>query len=288
MGCYPSRIQGEYKGDRDKMKISKIFSFILIILFFSSCATTGINKGQFNIISISEEIELGKRASKEVEKEMKVVKIPMVRDYINYVGQRLASHSDLKIPYHFAVIEDEEVNAFSLPGGYVYVFTGLIEATDNEAELAGVIGHEIGHIAARHATELLSMQKGINFLAAILFNVLGVRLTGAQAQLADITATLGVLHYNRSQEKEADDLGLKYMIKAGYNPYAMITFFEKLRRIHKENPNILTRILSTHPVTSERIRRVKEAIERMGIDKKDFITNNPQFIRIKTLLFRKD
>ncbi len=268
--------------------MKRIIIFLFSIIFLTSCATTGINKGQFNIISISQEIKLGKQASKEVEKEMKVVNIPMVRDYINYLGNRLASHSDLKIAYHFGVIEDEEINAFSLPGGYVYVFTGLIDATENESELAGVIGHEIGHIASRHATELLSMQKGINIFASILFNVLGVRITGTQAQLANITATLGVLHYNRSQEKEADDLGLKYMMKAGYNPYSMITFFYKLKKIHKEKPNILTKILSTHPVTDERIERIKREIENMHINEEDFITNTPQFIRIKSLLFRKD
>jgi len=216
---------------------------------------------EINIFSDKEEIQLGERFSKEIEKEIKLYQDPVIAAYIINLGQLLAKHSKRSdITYYFKVVDTDVVNAFALPGGYLYVNLGLIRAAANESELAGVIGHEIGHIVGQHGAEQLTRQIGF---AAVVQLVLGQDPDQTEQAIAEIIATGALMKYSRDAENEADRHAVQEMYDAGLNPEGMATFFEKLRKLQKSQPTQLEQIFSTHPPTDERIANVRSQIARL-------------------------
>lgn len=240
-----------------QIAIGLIF-LVLMIAGFVGCAGM---LSEINIFSDKEEIQLGERFSKEIEKELKLYQDPVIAAYIVNLGQLLAKHSKRRgITYYFKVVDTDVVNAFALPGGYLYVNLGLIRAAENESELAGVIGHEIGHIVGKHGAEQLTKQIGF---ATVVQLVLGQDPDQTEQVIADIIATGALMKYSRDAENEADGHAVQEMYDAGLNPEGMATFFEKLRKLQKTQPTQLEQIFSTHPPTDERIANVRSQIARL-------------------------
>lgn len=242
-----------------RRSIRLIAFLISVLLIAPACATTGINRGQLNIVSTEDEIELGKNLAVEVEKEQTVLNNPALTQYVNEIGQRVAAQTDRPdVPYSFKVIDnDEEVNAFALPGGPIYVYTGLLKYADNEAELASVLGHEVAHVAARHSAEQLTKAYGFSLVAQI---ILGEEPGVTAAMARDIVGSLGMLKFSRDDEIEADRLGVRYMFQAGYNPNAMTSFQKKLGGLKAGSPSRVLNLLSTHPLSQDRVNAVRQEI----------------------------
>lgn len=223
-------------------------------------------------MSVQEERRLGREAQAQVEQAMDISRDPAVVNYIRGVGQRLVSANNLsEFDYTFDVVEDPRINAFAIPGGHVYVNTGLACAADSEAELAGVIGHELGHAAERHAVEQMTAQQQAQAAAlggAALLSILLGYDPGQVSPAAAIPATLAaqgfLLKYSRDQERAADSLAVRYLHEAGYDPRAVASFFAKLLEREGREPGQLAALLSSHPVTSERIEATRAEAARYG------------------------
>jgi predicted Zn-dependent protease len=213
----------------------------------------GVGKG-VNLYSLQREIALGKQAAMEVEKTAKMINDPIVTEYVNRVGQNLVRNSDAKVPFTIKVIDSDEINAFALPGGFFYVNSGLVLRADEEAELAGVMGHEIAHVAARHGTKTATKGE-IMQLASIPLILLG---PGGWAGYGlyeglNLAIPMSYLKFTRDAEREADFLGLQYMYKAGYDPNAFVSFFEKIEAEERRHPGSIPKVFSTHPPTPDRV-----------------------------------
>jgi predicted Zn-dependent protease len=231
------------------------------------------------------EIALGRRLALEVEQQAKLVDDPMITEYVNRVGQNIVLHSDAKIPFTIKVIDSDEVNAFALPGGFFFVNRGLILAADNEAELAGVMAHEIAHVAARHAMENQGKLQAINYglLATIIF---GGGVAGAVAQNAGgFGQLLSFLQFSRSAEREADTLGVQYLYAAGYDPMAMSTMFEKLSERNRKKPGTLSKIFSTHPQSLDRRDASISLVQRFP-EREEYVISTSEFQRVKSHLMK--
>lgn len=236
---------------------------------------------EINIFTDQEEIQLGENFSKEIEKELKIYQDPVVTTYVVELGQRLARHSRRKdIPYYIQVVDTEVVNAFALPGGYLYVNLGLIRASENESELAGVMGHEIGHVVGKHGAEQLTKQLGF---AAVAELVLGKEQSQMEKLVAGIVATGALMKYSRDAEREADGYAVEEMYAAGIDPEGMATFFEKLLKLQKTQPSQLGQMFSTHPPTGERIANVRAQIAELP-RKSNLRKDSPRFQQIKKRL----
>ena len=214
-----------------------------------------------NFYSIEREIALGKELAEEVERESKFVDDPVVTEYVNRIGQNLVRNSDAKVPFTIKVVDSKEINAFALPGGFLFVNSGLILKADNEAELAGVMAHEIGHVAARHATKQATRGEIVNYAAIGLIFIGGWAGYAAQ-QAATIAIPVGLMKFSRGMEAEADRLGLDYVDRAGYDPLALVDFFEKLQTLEKKQPGTIARVFSSHPMTGSRIDAAQKEIQR--------------------------
>ena len=230
------------------------------VVLLSSCAT-GDFLGGFNLISESREQSLGTELDTELQKQLVIVEDRDVVSYVRGIGAKLTAVSlSADKPYQFNVVEDPEVNAFAIPGWRLYVHTGLIEAAKDEAELAAVMAHEIGHAERRHGTQQLSRQMGTQILLGI---ALGQEQTDA-ARVASMITNTGILSYSRSAEHEADDVAVHLLHRAGYDPSALTDFFETLLTINPSTPSRATSLFSTHPETRDRIRATKEAIAQLA------------------------
>ncbi|MEP6944448.1 MAG: M48 family metallopeptidase, partial [Acidobacteriota bacterium] len=235
--------------------------------------------------SQEKEMQIGRQLAMEVEQQAKLVDDPMITEYVNRVGQNMVLHSDAKIPFTIKVIDSDEVNAFALPGGFFFVNKGLILAADNEAELAGVMAHEIAHVAARHAMENQGkgtfMQYGI--LAGIL---LSGGIAGSVLQnTAGLTQALAFSKFSRSAEVEADKLGVQYLYAAGYDPTAMSTMFEKLAAQNKKKPGTISKLFSSHPPSLERRDDSLELVARFP-EKDEYVISTSEFQRVKAHLMK--
>src|SRR5213082_4107169 len=186
-----------------------------------------------NWFSIEKEIALGKGLAQEVERSSKLIDDPVVTEYVNRVGQNLVRNSDARVPFTIKVIDSDEVNAFALPGGFFYVNSGLILAADEEAELAGVMAHEIAHVAARHATRQMTRGNWAN-IASVPLIFLGGGIGYAVRAAAQFGLPATFMKFSRNFEAEADYLGLEYLYKAGYDPQAFTAFFEKIKVMEKQ------------------------------------------------------
>ena len=216
-----------------------------------------------NIFSDAEEIKLGSEFAAKIEKELKIYVDPHISDYINQLGQVLVRNSARpNITYHFKVVQDDSINAFAIPGGYIYVNLGLIRFSNTESELAGVISHEVGHIVGRHGMKQLTKQYGFAALAQLL-------LGENKSQLEDLATkvvTSGVLlQYGREAEREADTLAVQQMHSSGIDPDGIVTFFEKLLGTEKRQTTKIEKLLSTHPGTRERVTRVNQQIQKLPV-----------------------
>jgi predicted Zn-dependent protease len=235
--------------------------------------------------STEKEVRMGREAAAEVDRQAKFVDDPAITEYVNRVGQNIVLHSDAKVPFTIKVIDSDEVNAFALPGGFFYVNKGLLLAADNEAELAGVMAHEIAHVAARHAVENQTKASLLEYAA------LGgsIFLGGIPGMIYQNTAGIGLLgifmKFSRGAEEEADRLGVQYMYAAGYDPGAMATMFEKLEAKNKKKPGLISRAFSTHPAPPDR-RASALALAARFPEHEEYVISSSEFQRVKNRLLR--
>ncbi|PYS39933.1 MAG: peptidase M48 [Acidobacteria bacterium] len=272
-----SKADGNDKDSKDKAKGKKKNSDV------DNIGNRNINKGSINFISLDKEIQMGRQLAAEIERQVKLIEDPTINEYVNRVGQNLVRNSDAKVPFTIKVVESDEINAFALPGGFFYVNTGLILAADDESELAGVMAHEIAHVAARHGTEQASKAELINFASIPLIFMGGVG-GFALRQAAGFLIPMQFLQFSRKDEAEADYLGLQYLYKTGYDPGAAVSFFEKLQAKESAKPGTVSKMFSTHPPTGERIEMSKKNIEIVLPDKEQYVVTTSEFNQIKMQL----
>jgi predicted Zn-dependent protease len=247
----------------------------------SAIGNRNVGKG-LDFYSIEHEIELGKQLSQEVEKTAKFINDPVVVEYVNRVGQNLVRNSDCKVPFTIKVIDSDEVNAFALPGGFFYVNSGLILRADEESELAGVMGHEIAHVCARHGTKQatkgdIAQIASIPAMIFIPYSWAGYALY----QGLNFGIPLAFLKFSRDDEREADYLGLQYMYKAGYDPNSFVAFFEKVEADEKKQPGTIPKVFADHPPTPDRIGMIQNEIATILPARDRYIVSTSEFDSVK-------
>jgi predicted Zn-dependent protease len=241
-----------------------------------------VGKG-VNFYSLEKEIALGKQVAQEIERQAKIIDDPVISEYVNRVGQNLVRNSDVKVPVTIKVLDAEEVNAMALPGGFFYVNAGLIMKAESESELAGVMAHEIAHIAARHGTRQASRAQLVN-LATIPLIFMGGWTGYGIRQGASVLVPLGFLQFSRNFESEADLLGLQYLYKAGYDPTAFVDFFEKIQSDEKKKPGTMAKVFSSHPLTDDRIKNAQKNIQEILEAKPEYVVSTSEFNDVKARL----
>lgn len=233
--------------------------------------------------SIESEIRMGKEYATQIEASLKLVTDPTINEYINRVGQNLVRNSDAKVPFTIKVVDSDVINAMALPGGFFYVNSGLILAADNEAELAGVMAHEIAHVAARHTTRQLTRYQFINYASLpLIFVGGGIGLAAREA--AGIGIPMTFLKFSRGFEAEADYLGIQYMYKAGYDPNEFVNFFEKIQAQEKKKPGSMAKVFTDHPQTPDRITKSQEEIATILPAKDQYVETTSEFNDMKSRL----
>ena len=233
--------------------------------------------------SIESEIRMGKEYATQIEASLKMVSDPVVNEYVNRVGQNLVRNSDAKVPFTIKVVDSDVINAMALPGGFFYVNSGLILAADNEAELAGVMAHEIAHVAARHTTRQLTRAQFLNYASLpLIFVGGGIGLAAREA--VGIGVPMTFLKFSRSFEAEADYLGIQYMYKAGYDPNEFVNFFEKIQAQEKKKPGSMAKVFADHPQTPDRITKSQEEIATILPPKDQYIETTSEFNDMKARL----
>ncbi len=245
----------------------------------------GCNKGLGNWYSLDKQVAMGRAYSQQVEHGAKMVSDPIITEYVNRIGQNLVRNSDAKVPFTIKVIDTDEVNAFALPGGFFYVNSGLILAADNEAELAGVMAHEIGHVAACHVAREQTRGNIVNLASIPLIFVPGgwAVYEGTQAALG-IGVPLTFMKFSRNFEAEADFLGMEYMYKAGYDPQSFISFFEKIEAQEKKKPGTLAKAFASHPMTPDRVASAQNEMRTVLPARDEYIVNTSEFDQVKSRL----
>ena len=241
-----------------------------------------VGKG-VNFYSIEKEIAMGKQFAQELERQAKIIDDPVISEYVNRVGQNLVRNSDVKVPVIIKVLDAEEVNAMALPGGFFYVNAGLIMKADSESELAGVMAHEIAHIAARHGTRQATRGEIVNLSTIPLIFMGGWTGYGIR-QAASILIPMGFLQFSRNFESEADMLGLQYLYKAGYDPTSFVDFFEKIQSDEKKKPGTMAKIFSSHPPTDDRIKAAQKNIQEMLVARPEYVVTTSEFNDVKARL----
>ncbi|MDA0207343.1 MAG: M48 family metallopeptidase [Acidobacteria bacterium] len=239
--------------------------------------------GGMNFYSLEKEIALGKSMAQQVERNSRIIDDPIISEYVNRVGQNLVRNSDAKVPFTIKLVDDESVNAFALPGGFFFVNTGLFLRADNEAELAGVMAHEIAHVAARHGTKQATRGQLINYASIPLIFMGGWTGYGIR-QAASFAIPMGFLQFSRGAESEADLLGLQYMYKTGYDPTSFVDFFEKLLADQKRKPGTLSKLFASHPPTGDRITQTQERIEELLPSKPQYVVTSSEFLDVQARL----
>ena len=235
--------------------------------------------------SIDTDVKMGKQYAMMVESSAKMIQDPVINEYVNRVGQNLVRNSDAKVPFTIKVVDSDDINAFALPGGFFYVNTGLILAADNEAELAGVMAHEIAHVAARHATREMTREGYIQTAATIpLIFINSWGLYEAANMAMSLALPVAFMKFSRTYEAEADYLGLQYMYKAGYDPQSFIAFFEKIKALEKEKPGALAKAFASHPQTPDRIEKSQEEIREVLPPRPEYIVDTSEFESVKARL----
>jgi len=242
----------------------------------------GVEKG-VNFYSVEREQALGKELSQEIESSCKLLEDPKVTDYITRLGQKLVQVSDAKVPFTIKVLDSDEINAMALPGGFFYVNSGLILAANTEAELAGVMAHEIAHVAARHGTKGATRMQIWN-MASLSMVFIGGPIGMAVREVSNIAMPMTVMKFSRGFEREADVLGLEYEYAAGYDPEAFVDFFERIASWSNKKPNFVARAFASHPMTKDRVRAAQKEIETMLPPHDQYVVNTSEFDEIKAHL----
>jgi len=242
-------------------------------------------RGMGNWYSTETEIRMGKSYAMQLEKSVKFINDPTVTEYVNRIAQNLVKNSDAKVPFTIKVIDSDEVNAMALPGGFMYVNSGLILTADDEAEMAGVIAHEISHVAAHHAVR---EQTRMNYaqLGTIPLIFIGGWTGYGIYEAAQIGIPLTFLQFSRGFEAQADFLGVQYMYRAGYDPQAFVTIFEKLENLEKTKPNLISKAFSSHPQTPDRIEATQKEIATLLPPRAEYVVTTSEFDDVKARLAR--
>ncbi|NQU74271.1 MAG: M48 family metalloprotease [Candidatus Omnitrophica bacterium] len=225
------------------------------------CATIynpATGKEEMVLVSTDDERAIGVKMARHIEGRLELDEDAFVQTRVKAIGEVLAAASDRRdLPYYFKVLKSEDVNAFTTPGAYVYLFRGLVDQADSDAELASVIAHEIGHIAARHAAKKMELEMGYNLVIALAFS------RGSKRDLeryVNIGFDLISRGYSREDELFADKLAIRYLIQAGYDPYGMVSFMEKIDKIEREKGGVSLYLLRSHPYMSQRIYEAEKEI----------------------------
>jgi len=243
----------------------------------------GCGRGVGNWYSVEKQVAMGRAFAQQVESQVKLVNDPVVTEYVNRIGQNLVRNSDAQVPFTIKVIDSDVVNAMALPGGFFYVNSGLILAADEEAEVAGVMAHEIAHVAACHAAREQTRASLIQ-MASIPFIFVGGGIGYAGYEAAGIGGMFGILKFSRGFEAEADYLGIEYMYRAGYDPSAFVSFFEKIQAMEKKKPGTLAKAFDTHPQNQDRIEKSQEEIRTILPAKAQYVVTTSEFDEVKARL----
>jgi predicted Zn-dependent protease len=243
----------------------------------------GCDRGLGNWYSLEKQIEMGRGYAQQVESTTKMITDPVIAEYVNRIGQNLVRNSDAQVPFTIKVIDTDDINAFALPGGFFYVDSGLILAADNEAELAGVMSHEIAHVAACHLARE-NTRGQLMQLASIPLIFVGGGIGYAAQSLAGLAIPMGFLRFTRSFESEADFLGVEYLYKAGYDPQALTSFFEKVKALEKHKPGTLAKTFDTHPQTPDRITKTQDEINTLLPPEAEYKVDTSEFQDVKERL----
>jgi len=243
----------------------------------------GCNRGMGNWYSVEKQIAMGKQYAQQVESTVKLIQDPVVTEYVNRIGQNLVRNSDSQVPFTIKVIDSDDINAFALPGGFFYVNSGLILAADEEAELAGVMAHEIGHVAACHAARE-NTRGNLMQMMTIPLIFIGGPIGYAAYEGAGLAVPLTFLRFSRGFEAQADFLGIQYMYKAGYDPAAFVAFFEKVQAQEKKKPGTVSKAFSTHPQTPDRIKESQQEIATILPAKQEYTVTSSEFDEVKARL----
>jgi Peptidase family M48 len=244
-------------------------------------------RGLGNWYSTDSEIKMGKEYADEIEKSTRFITDPVIDEYVNRIGQNIVKNSDCKVPFTIKVIDSDEINAMALPGGFFYVNSGLILAADEEAELAGVMAHEIAHVCAHHAAREMTRANYAQIGMVPLIMMTGYSWTGYGIyEAAQLAIPITFLEFSREFEAQADYLGVQYMYRAGYDPQAFISFFEKIQALEKRKPGLVAKAFSDHPQTPDRILHTQEEIARILPAKSDYLVTTSEFDDIKARLAR--
>ncbi len=245
----------------------------------------GCNKGFGNWYSLDKQVAMGRQYSQQVEHGAKMVSDPVITEYVNRIGQNLVRNSDAKVPFTIKVIDTDEINAFALPGGFFYVNSGLILAADNEAELAGVMAHEIGHVAACHVAREQTRSNIVNLASIpLIFVPGGWGVYEAEQAALGFGVPLTFMKFSRNFEAEADFLGMEYMYKAGYDPQSFISFFEKIEAQEKKKPGVVAKAFASHPMTPDRVASAQNEMRTVLPARPEYIVDTSEFENVKSRL----
>ena len=244
-------------------------------------------RGMGNWYSTDSEIKMGKMYASEIEKSTKFITDPVVTEYVNRIGQNIVKNSDCKVPFTIKVIDSDEINAMALPGGFFYVNSGLILNADEEAEMAGVMAHEVAHVCAHHAAREMTRMNYTQIGMIPLIMMTGYSWTGYGIyEAAQFAVPVTFLKFSRDFEAEADYLGVQYMYRAGYDPQAFIAFFEKVQALEKRKPGLVAKAFSDHPQTPARILHSQEEIAKILPAKDEYTVTTSEFDDVKARLAR--
>src|SRR5262252_337589 len=271
-GVLPTQDDSQIKHDGGKTDIDAVGN-----------RNVGCGRGVGNWYSVEKQVAMGRSYAQQVESQVKMVNDPVVTEYINRLGQNLVRNSDAQVPFTIKVIDSDVVNAMALPGGFFYVNSGLILAADEEAEVAGVMAHEIAHVAAYHAAREMS-RANLMQMTSIPLIFVGDDIEYAGYEAAGIGSMLGILKFSRGFEAEADYLGIEYMYRAGYDPSAFVSFFEKVQAMEKKKPGTLAKAFDTHPQNSDRIEKSQEEIRKILPAKAQYVVTTSEFDEVKARL----
>jgi predicted Zn-dependent protease len=243
----------------------------------------GCGRGVGNWYTVEGQVARGRVYAQQIESQIKLVNDPVITEYVNRIGQNLVRNSDAQVPFTIKVIDSDVVNAMALPGGFFYVNSGLILAADEEAEMAGVMAHEIAHVAACHYGREMTRANLLQ-MASIPFIFMGGAIGYAGYEASSLAIPMTFLKFSRGFEAEADYLGVEYMYRAGYDPSAFVSFFEKIQAMEKKKPGTLSKAFDTHPQTPDRIQKTQSEIGKILPSKQQYIVTTSEFDEVKARL----
>ena len=243
----------------------------------------GCTRGMGNWYTVEGQVARGRVYAQQIESQVKLINDPVITEYVNRVGQNLVRNSDAQVPFTIKVIDSDTINAMALPGGFFYVNSGLILAADEEAELAGVMAHEIAHVAACHYGREMTRANLLQ-MASIPLIFIGGGIGYAGYEASSLAIPLTFLKFSRTFEAEADYLGVEYMYRSGYDPSAFVSFFEKVQAMEKKKPGSLAKAFDTHPQTPDRIEKTQDEIRKILPSKPQYVVTTSEFDEVKARL----